>query len=750
MSRLYLVIVIVIWSGFSNSETELKKYLDYAKEKYEQGDYVHALSYYEQAMKIDSSAIHTLWDYAEALRAYKDYRKAEYYYGQIFQREGAELFPNSLLYFGLMQKHNGKYDAAIETFKKAKKVYRNNKRGYLYLKSKREFESCLWAKSNSRDTSDLIFEHLPELVNTKDAEFGHRLSEGKLVYSSLRADSIGGKEEVYAANYETRLYTSKLEDSAFQIGERIEELFWEKYSVGNGSFSLDGNRFYFSLCDDESFNYQCKIMVAQLEDGKFVDIDSLGPIINAPGANTTMPFIGEWDGEEVLFYASNKDGGKGGMDIWYSFIVNGNQYKTPQNIKKINTLDNELSPYWDSSEKLLYFSSSWHDSFGGYDVFYSALINNAFEDPVNLGIPVNSPANDLYYFESNTRDSSFFSSNRLGTNYSKNPTCCSDIFLLRRPIDPPPPTITETLEDLNKRLPVTLYFHNDIPNPRSWDSVTNVNYINSYDEYTVMLPQYKKEYSKGLSGSKSKDAEDDIEDFFVQYVDQGVKDLYLFRDLLLEELKKGRRIQMTVKGFASPLAKTDYNVNLTKRRIWSLKNYLMEYDDGVFRPFFENNAESGGQLMIVEVPFGEYIANQITSDNPNDVQNSVYSRAAAIERKIEIQSVDVIKDTDSLSSFVTVSPTVQVAGEVMEGTLITKTFIVKNTGEIPLELSGIEIPCECNTAVSNKSSIAPDESLEVVMTFDTNAYSGHTVKSVTLVFSNNLKARLVITAEIKK
>jgi hypothetical protein len=264
-----------------------------------------------------------------------------------------------------------------------------------------------------------------------------------------------------------------------------------------------------------------------------------------------------------------------------------------------------------------------------------------------------------------------------------------------------------------------------------------------------MLAQYKKEYSKGRSGNKSKDAEDDIEDFFVQFVDQGVKDLFLFRDLLLDELKKGRRIQMTVKGFASPLAKTDYNVNLTKRMIWSLKNYLMEFDNGVFRPFFENNAESGGQLMIVEVPFGEYIANQITSDNPNDVQNSVYSRAAAIERKIEIQSVDVIKDTDTLSSFVTVSPTVQVAGEVTKGTLISKKFTVKNTGETPLELNNIEIPCECNTAVANKTSIAPGEMMEVKMTFDTTNYSGHTVKSVTLIFTNELKARLVITSEVK-
>ena len=749
MPRLYLVVIALFLATVSFSQTELKKYLDYAKEKYDQGDYVHALSFYDQAMKIDSSAIHTLWEYAEALRAYKDYRKAEYYYGEIFKREGAELFPNSLLYFGLMQKQNGKYDAAIETFKKAKKVYRGDKRGYQYLKSRREFESCLWAKSNIRDTSDLIFEHLPEFINTKDAEFAHRLANNKLLYSSLRADSIGGKEEVYSSAYKTRLFQSEIKDSSFQECQRVEDLFWEKYSTGNGTFSLDGNRFYFSLCQDDNFNYKCKIMVALFDEGKFVDVDSLGPIINEPGFNTTMPFIGEWEGSEVLFYSSDRNDGKGGMDIWYSFITNGNQYKKPQNVKKINSIDNELSPYWDDESMNLYFSSSWHDGFGGFDVFSSSFQNNSFEDPINLGIPVNSPANDLYYFETSSSDTSFFSSNRLGTNYSKNPTCCSDIFLLRKPIDPPPPTIAETLEDLNKRLPVTLYFHNDVPNPRSWDSVSNVNYMDSYDDYTAMLSQYKKEYAKGLSGSKSKDAEDDIEDFFLQYVDQGVKDLFLFRDLLLAELQKGRRIQLTVKGFASPLAKTDYNVNLTKRRIWSLKNYLMEFDNGVFKPFFEDNAEAGGQLMIVEVPFGEYIANQITSDNPNDVQNSVYSRAAAIERKIEIQSVDVIKDTDTLSSFVTVSPTVQVAGEVAKGTLITKKFTVKNTGEKPLELSEIEISCDCNTAVANKTTIAPNEEMEVTMTFDTANYTGHTVKSVTLIFTNELKTRLVITSEVK-
>lgn len=749
MSRLYItcLFVILVLSVFGQSD--LKRYLELGEDRFKKGDYIHALKYYDQAMRLDSTAIHTLWAYAEVQRAYKDYRKAEYYYGEIFKREGTEIFPYSLLYFGLMQKQNGKYDEAIETFKRAKKVYRKEMKGYLYVKSKREFESCLWAKSQIKDTSKLIFEHLPEHINTKDAEFGHRLNKNTLLFSSLKADSIGDGGEVYASSYKTRLYTSEIQSDEFGKVERIDDLVLDQLSTGNGSWSLDGTRFYFSLCRDDNFNYRCKIMVAEYADGRFTALDSLGPIINEPGFNTTMPFIGNWDGEEVLFYASDRSDGKGGMDIWYSFIVKGNQFKKPQNIKRINSIDNELSPFWDAASKTLYFSSSWHDGFGGFDIFASRHENNGFEDPKNLGIPFNSPANDLYYFHSSTGDTSFFSSNRLGTNYSKNPTCCSDIFLLRKPIDPPLITMKETLEDLNKRLPVTLYFHNDIPNPRSWDTTSTVNYIDSYSDYTAMMDKYKKEYSKGLVGTKSEDAKDDIEDFFIQFVDQGVKDLFLFRDLLLDELQKGRRIQMTVKGFASPLAKTEYNVNLTKRRIASLVNYLQTFDGGVFSPYLDHVSPDGGQLMVVQIPFGEYQADQLISDNPNDVQNSVYSRAAAMERKIEIQSVDVIRQGDSLSTIYRVSPPLADFGTLKHGQMVDVVYEIFNEGDNPIAIQNLRIPCDCNTVELSSEQIASGNSISVKLTFDPTLYSGHVVKSVYLQMENGEEIRLVMTAFVE-
>src|SRR5690554_3518055 len=126
MSRFYLIFLLLLLSTASFAQQELKRYLDFAKEKFQDGDYVYALQYYEKAMKIDSNTINILWEYAETLRAYKDYPKAAFYYGKVYDRERAELYPSSLLQYGLMLKQCARYDEALEVFKLAKKKYRRD------------------------------------------------------------------------------------------------------------------------------------------------------------------------------------------------------------------------------------------------------------------------------------------------------------------------------------------------------------------------------------------------------------------------------------------------------------------------------------------------------------------------------------------------------------------------------------------------------------------------------------------------
>lgn len=746
MSRLYLVALLMFGSSFVFGQNNLPKYLDFAKKQYDKGDYYYALMYYEKAMELDSNTVDILWSYAETLRAYKDYRKAETYYAKVYEKEEGKLYPASLLNLGLMQKQNGKYEVAIETFKLAKKKYFKDKKSYLYLKSKRELESTIWATSAIIDSEEGDFDRLPETVNTVNSEFGHGIFNGELIFSSLRADSINLTEEVYSPEYRTSLYRSRKNEVSFESSERIKSLFIDQLNTGNGAFSLDGSRYYFSLCSEENFQYRCKIMVAQYRNGDWYSLDSLGSIINEAGSNTTMPCIANLSGQETLIFASDRAESEGGLDLFYSTITNGNQYKKVRAIKSANSIDNEVTPWWDEKGQRLYFSSSWHDGFGGTDVFYLEY-SDRFGQPINAGQPFNSPANDIYFFKD--FDTSYVTSNRIGVMFSKNPTCCSDIFSFKPPKIIIPPTPEETLEDLNKRLPVTLYFHNDIPNPRSWETTTNVNYINSYKEYTAMIDTYKKEYSKGLTGIRTNEAEEDIEDFFLQYVDKGVRDLELFRTLLLKELDKGAKINITVKGFASPLAKTDYNVNLTKRRIASLVNYMREYDNGVFVPYLNGTAENGGKVVFSEVPFGEYTANQLTSDNPNDVQNSVYSRAAAIERKIEIQSVSYLeKDTEF--ALVTEQPVID-AGTVKHGEIIKGSFEITNDSDKEITFKPTRIPCECTTSELPKTKLAPGEKMTIDMKIDSKEIIDFFVKSIYLgIEGSEEELRLYISGTIVK
>ena len=738
MPRLPLILLFFIFQLHLCAQNEIKNRLKFVEELEEKGDYYYALEIYKEILEIDSSSVEIHWKYAEALRKYKDYQNAEKEYRYVLETDSNQLFPKSILYKGLMEKQNGKYDEAIQTFKTAKKSYLKNRRSYEYLKIKNELNSCIWAKSNKNDSLKVAFQQLPSSINTNNSEFGNAFKENTLYFTSLRSDSILN-EEVYDPTYTTSIYKSELKDKIFQTGNKMVGFKVQNENIGNGSFSLDGNRFYYSKCSNKKEGYQCVIMVSKKQDGTCSKGDSLGEIINKKNYNTTMPFVGKMDNKEVLFFASDREGSKGGLDIWYSFIQNGNQYARARSVKAINTIENETTPWFDTLQQKLYFSSTWNESYGGYDVF-SSPYNGSFEQPINVGQPINSPANDLYYFME--KDTFFVSSNRIGVHHTNVPTCCSDIFI-GFPIEvkkDSSETIKETLESLNKRLPVTLYFHNDVPNPKTKDTFTNVNYIDTYQEYISMLETYKNEYSKGLKGPYVEEAKEDISDFFIEYVEQGVKDLDLFRDLLLTELKKGRKFNLYIKGFASPLAKSDYNVNLTKRRINSLINYLSSYDNGIFKPYIENK-----KLQFKEIPFGENTANKLTSDNPNDVKNSIYSRAAAIERKIEIQSIRLIE-----ALTLTTKNQLQKLGKIGQKEVISTLFFIKNNSDKTIEIESIEIPCDCNQVEIEKKKLSAGEEIPVKLIFDPKNYSGKIVKSIYIhVKDQSENLRLVMTAEVE-
>jgi len=110
---------------------------------------------------------------------------------------------------------------------------------------------------------------------------------------------------------------------------------------------------------------------------------------------------------------------------------------------------------------------------------------------------------------------------------------------------------------------------------------------------------------------------------------------------MCELLAKGKNIEITIKGYASPLNTSDYNANLSKRRIQSLVNFLMQYKDGYLLPYIDGTTEAGNRLIIHRQAFGKEKAAASVSGDIKDLRNSVYNPAAANERKVAIIAVEL-------------------------------------------------------------------------------------------------------------
>lgn len=120
-------------------------------------------------------------------------------------------------------------------------------------------------------------------------------------------------------------------------------------------------------------------------------------------------------------------------------------------------------------------------------------------------------------------------------------------------------------------------------------------------------------------------------DFFTNTVKKSFNDLDRFSGLLLKQLQAGDKIEIAVRGSASPLAESNYNKNLSKRRISSVMNFWKTYDNGKLYNFISN-----GTLKVVEEPVGEDMAGKNISDDLKDKRNSVFSPAASSLRYIEV------------------------------------------------------------------------------------------------------------------
>lgn len=629
MPRFYLICLLLL-SAECWGQKQLQRLVAHADAQVVALDYIEALKYYDQALELEPNSIALHWKIAQANLQFKDYKTAATYFLKVYEQDpDGQMYPEAQLNYALMLKQQGRYKEALAQFKEIKRFFADDKKTSAYLKAEQEVVACNWVlkqlKFVSAEENTALRAHA---VNTVDTEFGHLFLNDTLIFSSLRADSTADdQEQIFSTHYAIQLYQfpSATQKQSFINGLRPH------FEYGNFTLAPDSSFALCSECQRDATTLKCRIMKLHKQ-GNFWQLDTNTVFALPTAAYQSMPHLFELNGQLKLIYSATSTRENRDLDLWITTFQQDGSVQNPINLSGLNSFENEVSPWFDPLFKRLYFSSTWHAGFGGYDIFYASLqTDGSFGPPVNMGMPFNSAANELYFFCE--ADTAYLSSNRIGSLYASHPTCCSDVYFQYLPRPKQQLKDSESTSVQMVKLPIRLYFENDHPNPKTTTDYTELSYEETYSKYRSQYPLYLQKVTEGRDSLAAIEQAQSLLQFFQTEVDHGMQDLALFSAQVWEALQSGQQVSILVQGFASPLAKSDYNVHLTNRRISAIKNYFEEIDGGKFAAYMQTTPL---RLQFIEVPMGEYKANKDVSDNYYDQRNSVYSKDASLERRIEI------------------------------------------------------------------------------------------------------------------
>ena len=179
--------------------------------------------------------------------------------------------------------------------------------------------------------------------------------------------------------------------------------------------------------------------------------------------------------------------------------------------------------------------------------------------------------------------------------------------------------------------PVALYFDNDIPKAKEMKIKGTENYVELSYTYYNQKESFVSNFTKVLPEAEKFVLNEQYDLFFDREVKMGTVSLEYLSKAIAAKLGEGKKLEITLNGFASPLGSASSNKLLSDRRIKTIQNYLLQSNQGKLAESVKN-----GQLKFITSAYGENKSKKQVSDNPMDKRNSVFSLVASVERRVEI------------------------------------------------------------------------------------------------------------------
>jgi outer membrane protein OmpA-like peptidoglycan-associated protein/tetratricopeptide (TPR) repeat protein len=273
-------------------------------------------------------------------------------------------------------------------------------------------QQCKNGKLLAAEPQRVVINNLGKGVNSVFDEYGPCISkDGKSMYfTSRRKFSKRSEKSIIDNKYFEDAYYSELVNDAWTRARRLDKKVTEKDNTSNIAvvgISPDNQKLYIYKGKEKNGNlYVCSLKKDEWSKPK--------PLrkFNTKHRETSMCLSS--DESTIYFVSSNIKHGYGEGDIYVSHKNINGKWGKPENIGNVvNTFYNELGVSLSANDSVLYFGSEGHNSMGGYDIFKSTLSNvGLWSRPQNLGYPINTPNDDLFYYERPDGKTAYYSANR--------------------------------------------------------------------------------------------------------------------------------------------------------------------------------------------------------------------------------------------------------------------------------------------------------------------------------------------------
>jgi len=274
------------------------------------------------------------------------------------------------------------FDKALEAFNAYKAMLGSTSSNELKLVDK-EIESIGNAKEMIGHPKSHKFVPLGRNISTHFPEINPvtNFSGNILVYTSLQ-------------RFYNAILLSEYKDSSWSTPVNINPQLFADGPISTVGMSEDGSTLVFARNDNDDFN----LYISRLDQIKktWIPLEKLPKEINGRSWET---FGSITKGGDSLYFSSNKEGGFGGFDIYLSVKSSTGIWSSPVGIgPEINTTFDESTPFITNNGNKLFFCSKGHSTMGGYDIFVSTKKDGKWSTPINLGYPLNTTDDDIFYF----------------------------------------------------------------------------------------------------------------------------------------------------------------------------------------------------------------------------------------------------------------------------------------------------------------------------------------------------------------